>query len=125
LAQCYSGELDAYEGQGSEPQSFYGTIHRNSSGDYGVADQQNSNNWQPAGVDLTSDFHTYGMLWTATQITWYLDGKPLMSAPVYDSTNQPMFLLLQMWIGGWTMDPDSTTPTTLDTQVDYVQVWQK
>lgn len=124
-AQCYSAELDAFEGQGSEPTSFYGTIHRNSSGAYGVRDQQNANNWENVGVDLTAAFHTYGMLWTATQITWYLDGRALMSAPVYDSTNQPMFLLLQMWTGGWTYDPDSTTPTNLDTQVDYVQVWQR
>ena len=48
-----------------------------------------------------------------------------MSAPVYDTTNQPMFLLLQMWTGGWTYDTDSTTPTTIETQVDQVQVWQK
>jgi len=124
-AQCYSAELDVFEGQGSEPTSFYGTIHRNSSGSYGVRDQQNANNWQNAGVDLTADFHTYGMLWTATQITWYLDGRALMSAPVYDSTDQPMFLLLQMWTGGWTYNPDSTTPTNLETQVDHVQVWQR
>jgi beta-glucanase (GH16 family) len=124
-AQCYSAELDVFEGQGSQPTSFYGTIHRNSSGSYGVRDQQNANNWQNVGVDLTADFHTYGMLWTATQITWYLDGRALMSAPVYDSTDQPMFLLLQMWTGGWTYNPDSTTPTNLETQVDYVQVWQR
>ena len=124
-ALCGSAELDVFEGQGSEPSSFYGTIHRNSSGGYGVADRQNANNWQDAGVDLTADFHTYGMLWTETQITWYLDGRALMSAPVYDSTNQPMFLLLQMWTGGWTSDPGATTPSTIETQVDYVDVWQK
>jgi beta-glucanase (GH16 family) len=124
-AQCYSAELDAFEGQGSEPTAFYGTIHRNSSGTYGVRDQQNANNWQNVGVDLTASFHTYGMLWTASEITWYLDGRALMSAPVYDSTNQPMFLLLQMWTGGWTYNPDSTTPANLETQVDYMQVWQR
>jgi beta-glucanase (GH16 family) len=124
-AQCYSAELDVFEGQGSQPTSFYGTIHRNSSGSYGVRDQQNANNWQNVGLDLTADFHTYGMLWTATQITWYLDGRALMSAPVYDSTDQPMFMLLQMWTGGWTYNPDSTTPTNLETQVDDVQVWQR
>jgi beta-glucanase (GH16 family) len=124
-ALCYAAELDVFEGQGSEPRSYYGTIHRDTSGSYNVGDQQNANNWQDAGVDLTADFHTYGMLWTATQITWYLDGRALMSAPVFDSTNQPMFLLLQMYTGGWTYDPDSTTPTNLETQIDYVQVWQR
>jgi beta-glucanase (GH16 family) len=124
-SHCYAGELDIFEGQGSEPQAFYGTIHRNSCNCYGVGDQQNGNNWQPGGVDLTAGFHTYGMLWTPTQVSWYLDGRLMLSTTPYDSLNQPMFLLLQMWTGGWTHDPDSTTPSTIETQVDYIQVWQK
>ena len=124
-ALCYSAELDVFEGQGAEPDVFYGTIHRNSSGDYGATEKQNGNNYQEQGSNIAADWHTYGMLWTASQITWYLDGRALMSAPTYDSTNQPMYLLLQMWVGGWTGDPSSTTPDVLETQVDYVDVWQK
>lgn len=124
-ALCYSGELDVFEGQGAEPRAFYGTIHRNSSNDYGVGDDQNDNNYQEQSFELAADWHTYGMLWTPSQITWYLDGRPLMSAPTYDSTNQPMYLLLQMWTGGWSGDPNASTPDVLETQVDYVDVWQK
>ena len=36
-----------------------------------------------------------------------------------------MFLLLQMWTGGWTSDPGPSTPDVLETQVDYVSVWQR
>jgi hypothetical protein len=50
------------------------------------------------------------MLWTSSTVSWYLDGKLLHSAPAYDSLEQPMFMLLQMWSGGWEGDPDSTTP---------------
>jgi beta-glucanase (GH16 family) len=124
-ALCYSAELDVFEGQGAEPNVFYGTIHRNSSGDYGLGDTQNGNNYQDQPADIAADWHTYGMLWTASQITWYLDGRPLMSSGTYDSTNQPMYLLLQMWVGGWMGDPISSTPNVLETQVDYVDVWQK
>ena len=38
--------------------------------------------------------------------------------------NQPMYLLLQMWVGGWSGDPDASTPNVLETQVDHVSVWQ-
>ena len=124
-ALCYSAELDVFEGQGAEPNIFYGTIHRNSSNDYGVDDVQNDNNAQPQAVDLSADYHRYGMLWTDSTITWYLDDEPLMTAPVYDSTNQPMYLLLQMWVGGWSGAPDESSPGLLETQVDYVDVWQK
>jgi beta-glucanase (GH16 family) len=124
-AHCYSAELDVFEGQGREPNVFYGTIHRNSSEDYGVSDTQNSNNFTNTGQDLTTAFHTYGMLWTATEIKWYLDGQLLTTAPVYDSTDQPMFLLFDMYIGGWTGGTDASTPDELKTEVDWVKVWQR
>ena len=124
-ALCWSAELDMFEGQGTEPRVFYGSLHRNSCNCYGVNDSQNANNYQPVTPDLGADFHTYSALWTASQISWYLDGQLLMSAPVYDSSNQPMFLLLQMWTGGWTSDPGPSTPDVLETQVDYVSVWQR
>ena len=124
-ALCHAAELDVFEGQGAEPNVFYGTIHRNSSNDYGVPDAQNENNAQPQTEDLGADFHRYGMLWADSAITWYLDDEPLMSAPVFDSTNQPMFLLLQMWVGGWSSGPDASTPDVLESRVDYVSVWQQ
>jgi hypothetical protein len=120
---CLSAELDVFEGQGTEPNIFYGTVHRNSCGCYGVPNQQNANNYHDADIDLTAGFHTYGMKWTATTISWYLDDALLMSAPVYDSTNQQMFLLLQMWTGGWTSETGSSTPAELHTEVDWVRVW--
>jgi chitodextrinase/beta-glucanase (GH16 family) len=119
-----AGELDIFEGQGTEPNVFYGTIHRDSANRCG-GDQQNGNNYQPVGADLTAGFHTYAALWTPTQVTWYLDDKQLHSAPTYSTDNQPMFLMLQMWSGGWTSDPNTTTPADLHTEVDWVRVWQK
>jgi len=125
-AQCYSAELDVFEGQGSEPNVFYGTVHRNSSEDYGVSNTQNANNFNDLSPTvLANHWHTYGMLWTASTIKWYLDGQLVSSAPAYDSTNQPMFVLFDMFIGGWTTDTDGSTPAVLETQVDYVDVWQK
>jgi hypothetical protein len=58
-------------------------------------------------------------------VTWYLDGVQTHSAPTYASDDQAMFILFQMWIGGWTRGTDSTTPAELSTQVDYVSVWQQ
>lgn len=124
-ALCWSAELDVFEGQGADPQGFYGTIHRNSCGCYGVDDQQNSVNYARQRSSLGTGWHVYGMLWLPSRVIWYLDGKPVLAAGVYDSTNQPMFLLLQMWTGGWSGAPDATTPDVLETQVDYVDVWQR
>ena len=80
---------------------------------------------QTTEADASRKAIAYAVDWSKDRITWYLDGKALMSAPVYDTTDQPMFLLLQMWSGGWTKDPDATTPDELQTEVDWVRVWQK
>jgi beta-glucanase (GH16 family) len=124
--QCttQAGEIDAFEGQGSEPNVFYGTVHSNTNG-CSPQDQQNGNNYQNLGRDLTTDFHTVGVKWTPTTVTWYLDGVQTHSAPTYATDNQQMFMLFQMWIGGWTNDTDGSTPDTIETQVDYVDVWQQ
>lgn len=124
VARCYSAELDVFEGQGSEPSEFYGTVHLNSCNCYGVHDAQNADNSRRVGANLGKTWHTYSALWTVRRITWYLDRHRLFSAPVYDSTRQPMFLLLQSWTGGWSGDPDASTPPVLETQVDWVRVWQ-
>jgi beta-glucanase (GH16 family) len=125
-SQCttQAGEIDVMEGQGAEPNAWYGTVHSNTNG-CNPQDVQNGNNWQGAGVDLTAGFHTYAVKWTPSTVTWYLDGVQTHSAPTYPTDNQPMFLLLQEWTGGWMGDPDATTPDPLDNQIDYVTVWQQ
>ena len=120
-------ELDVMEAQGSEPTAYSVALHRNTGDKQGVPDSvapANGAGWKDYGTDLTG-WHTYSALWTDSTITWYLDGVKVASAPVYDSTNKPMFLLLDMWTGGWTVGPDATTPAQLVTQVDWVKVWQK
>jgi hypothetical protein len=119
-----ASELDVFEGQGIEPDVFYGTIHRDSANRC-TGHVQNSNNWQPTGIDLTAGFHTYAMRWTASEVCWFLDDRQLHCHATYADTNQPMFLLLQMWIGGWMGGTTAATPDELHTEVDWVRVWQK
>jgi len=107
-AQCpyFNAELDVFEGQGTEPTVFYGALHRNTNGVCGVPDESNdSNTWQPQPFDLTAGFHVYAAKWTATEVIWYVDDKELMRWPAYaGSTDQAMYIMFDMWIGGWTSD---------------------
>jgi beta-glucanase (GH16 family) len=122
----YTPELDILEETGTQPNVFVGTLHRNTSGPCGVPDTINGNNWHPTSIDQSNSWHTYSALWTATTVTWYLDDVPLMSIPVYDSTNQDMFMIFSSrGTGSWDGNYNSTTPSVLDVQVDWVRVWQK
>jgi beta-glucanase (GH16 family) len=134
-SECYAAEIDTFEGQGSEPGTFYHTIHRNSCApdcNYGVADEQNADN-ATSGRNL-SGFHKYAVLWTADEMKWYLDDQLIhterasdsaLNGRIFAALRQPMFLLFQMLIGGWTSDTTAATPNELHTEVDWVRVWQK
>ena len=87
--------------------------------------------WAPS--DLTADFHTYGLLWTATDISFYVDGVRTHARTyrwIYDNDGQPAgpaHILLNLAIGGdWAgrhgID-DSAFPQALD--VDWVRVYRK
>ena len=124
--QCppIAGEIDIFEGQGSEPTVHYGTLHRSVNDQCGIPDATNDG-FNNVNIDLTAAFHTYSALWTQNEIVWYLDGQEVNRWPTYSSTDQDFFLLLQMWTGGWTHDPDASTPAELVTEVDWVRVWQR
>ena len=124
VALCWNSELDVFEGQGLEPHTFYGTLHRNTNGSWGVPDSTNEPAWKTVRANLTNGFHTYAVWWTASEVRWYLDGHQVLRAPTFASTDQPMFLLFDMWIG-WADTPDASTPDSLRTKVDWVRVWRR
>lgn len=73
-ADPHATELDFFEAING-PKGFGGTMHDNRTK---VDHFTNSNAGQTPGHD-TSAWHTYGCLWERERVTWYLDGKALMS----------------------------------------------
>jgi len=120
-----NAELDVFEGQGSEPTTHYVALHRNTNDVCGVPDQTRPRvGWHQVG-DMTTAFHVYSAFWTKTEIVWYYDGREVARTPAFDSADQAMFIMFDMWIGGWTSGTTSRTPDELRTEVDWVRVWQK
>ncbi len=120
-----TGELDIFEGQGSQPSTFYGSLHEWK----GTTEiWHNSPNW--IKLPVTNDFsqwHTYGVLWVPGKVTWYYDNQALFSAnttAVFDS--QDFFLVLSMAEGANWQKGNMTgvSATSLQLNVDWVRVWQ-
>jgi beta-glucanase (GH16 family) len=122
-----AAELDIMEAQGNEPNSFYGTLHRHSAGtNCGIRGQRNAHIDMP--FRLADNWHTYATKWTADQVCWYVDDVQVGSCqPTYDTTNQPMFMILSIQTGGWASGNVVTTsaPNELRSEVDWVRVWQR
>jgi beta-glucanase (GH16 family) len=122
-----AGELDIFEGQGSQPRIFYGSIHdwRNNGT---VEARSNNPDWSilRKGTDF-SRWHTYGCLWTQGHVSWYFDNQLVLTSstpPIFDQ--QDYYLILGMQAGAnWTYgDLQGITPKTMQLEVDWVRVWQ-
>jgi hypothetical protein len=50
-----------------------------------------------ARVDLTDDFHVYGVDWTRERITWRLDGEPYWPGNSSDDLSLPATMLID-WV---------------------------
>ena len=67
-------------------------------------------------------FHTYGMLWSPTTTTFYVDDLAVMQVATPASWDKPMYMILDMALGGWGGPIDqSGLPAHMD--VDYVHVY--
>lgn len=105
-------ELDILEYKSTNPNVSYGTEHDNGA----------SQGVQIYIPGATSGFHTYGLLWDPTHLTWYVDGAEVAQMATPSDMNQQMYILLDYAIGPFSGTPDTTT-TTSAFQIDYVKAW--
>lgn len=115
------GEIDIMEHVNNELMT-HGTVHWFNNGHTYTGNSTN--------VDPTT-YHVYGVIWNENQIRWFVDGVQFYQFTIQapnnsdDAFRHPMFLLLNMAIGGnWPGYPDATTPFPSSMLVDYVRVYQ-
>ena len=123
------GEIDIMEEVGYDPNVVVSTIHCNKYNNGGTAIESARRTVSTA----QSDFHVYGMEWTADHMTFYVDGEKLLTynndgtgkdAWPFDAAFYPILNLA--WGGAWggLQGVDATClPATME--VDYVRVFQK
>jgi beta-glucanase (GH16 family) len=122
-----AGEIDVFEGQGSEPHTFFGTIH-DWKGSQHIASTSSHNRFPLPPTANFADYHTYGLLWIPGSVTWYFDGAPLHTEKTYEIFDrQKYFMILAMQEGAdWKAgNLTGVTANTLTLTLDWVRVWQK
>ncbi|MGR3249403.1 MAG: family 16 glycosylhydrolase [Paracoccus sp. (in: a-proteobacteria)] len=108
----WSSEIDVFEFLGEDT----ATLHTN------VWMDGQPDSTSIAVEDAGDGFHTYGLLWTTSSISWYYDGTLLRQEHVV--VTEEMFLILNLAVGGWAADPDATTDFTDTLSVDYIRVFE-
>jgi beta-glucanase (GH16 family) len=109
-----NNEIDVLEGLGSNTKVPYNAIHSNA---VPAAGLQNF-------VPDDSGFHTYGALWNAQDIVFYVDGAEVWRVATPTDMHKPMHMIVNLAVGGnWAGSPDGTTPWPAQMNVDYVKAW--
>ena len=111
-------EIDIMEMLGQDPSTAYFSLHSTTSG--------NSTITIKSLPDLTTGFHIYGLDWENDTIAWFIDGIEMARVATPADMHQPMYMLLNLAVGGvgsWPGPVDATMPSA-HLLIDYVRVWQ-
>ena len=127
-------EIDIFEWQGFIPTTFNGHVHAwEAAAGSNVSDIQNNDSNStaalPGGTNL-NQYHTYGLLWTPIEVSWYFDNQLMLTATsttyptIFSYLNAgPAYLLLTNQVGNnWSLGsgvPSSATNMT----VQWAHVW--
>ena len=74
------------------------------------------------GADVDQEFHIYAMEWKPSGLYFYFDNKLVTSWTRNASPNYPMGMVLSIYTGSGSGQPNGTWPKQWE--VDYVRVWQ-
>ena len=103
---------------GSDPTMIYASTHSGANNDSSTL---------PVYVgDTTQAFHTYGLDWEPNTITWYFDGNAIRTVATPSDMHQPMYLLINLAVGGagsWPGPVTSASEFPAQMSIDYVQIY--
>jgi beta-glucanase (GH16 family) len=116
--QIWPPEIDVMEALGQNTHEFHATLHSRASGKH----TEVSNTVDTP--DLSADFHDYAVKWTAEEVAWYFDGHLVASAPTPADMHKPMYLLVNLAVGGWAQSPDVSTVFPAEFCINWIRVFR-
>jgi beta-glucanase (GH16 family) len=76
-----------------------------------------------ADPDLAGDWHTVGLIWTPGKLVYTLDGKPVWTVTGDQVPSEPMYLVMNLAVGGaYPGPPDAATRFPSTFEIDYVRM---
>jgi beta-glucanase (GH16 family) len=122
-----TGEYDNFEIPGNNPSDYHFTAHWGGGG--GGCGHPCSP--QAATIsDASATWHTFGLDWEPTGLTWYVDGRKMGNTVTTPGAvkNYPFYIIANLSVGGnWGplgAGVDARTPFPASMDIDYLRVWQ-
>lgn len=121
-------EIDIFEAFGGTNNRGEGSVTHMRHASHALVADESCGFWRNTGVDLTAGFHTYGVDWEPSGLTYYFDSKPYATCKPNSAANKPFFILINLAVGGpgsWPGEPESSNVWPANMYVDYVRAYQK
>lgn len=109
-------EIDVVEMRGQDPNTIFTTAHSLETGSRTTVSST-------VHVSDTEGFHTYGLLWTPDELVWYLDDTEVFRAPTPADMHDPMYMLVNLAVGGTAGTPSDGLATPAEMQIDYIHAY--
>ena len=110
-------ELDVVEMRGQDPNTVNVAAHSNETGSRTTVGSA-------VGVPDTEGFHNYGLLWTEDELVWYFDDTEIFRAQTPSDMHKPMYMLVNLAVGGAAGTPADGLATPAEMQVDYIRAYE-
>ena len=108
-------EIDLLEQYGSDTRRASMTLHSS----------HGRNRTTVTTRDLSSGWHTVGLEWTKGRLRWYLDGTQRFEVVGDRVPAEPMYLVMNLAVGGNAGTPPRSTRFPSSFLVDQVTVWKQ
>ncbi|HEV7305580.1 family 16 glycosylhydrolase [Ensifer sp.] len=109
-------ELDVVEMRGQDENTVITTAHSNENGSHTMSRDA-------VEVADTEGFHEYGVLWTQDEIVWYFDDAEIARTDTPADMHEPMYMLVNLAVGGMAGTPDSDFVDGAEMKIDYIEAY--
>ncbi|WP_374575538.1 glycoside hydrolase family 16 protein [Phenylobacterium sp.] len=117
VSGAWPPEIDVFEVLGQDPTTVHQTVHW-------TQDQEHKSQHAAVQVADTSDgFHTFGVDWNSRTIRWYVDGHQTAEAPTPSDLDEPVYLLINLAVGGYWPGKVARGALPAEMAIDYVRVY--
>ena len=110
-------ELDVVEMRGQDPQTIHASAHSMETG-------ERSSVSTAVKVPSTEGFHNYGLLWTPDELVWYFDDVAVAHADTPSDMHDPMYMLVNLAVGGTAGPPSDDFDDGAEMKVDYIRAYK-
>ena len=112
-------EIDVMEILGQEPRTVRMHMHwRDDDGETHEAGQD----WTHPRAFMSAGWHRYAVDWRPGRLTWLVDGIPRWRVRGSSVPNVPMYLIINLAVGGWAGAPGADTQFPNSFKIDWVRV---